>query len=154
MSPPVIGILIFLLTIGIQKMLPVRHALFHQAVLVIAGWLFVVLAFFFGMSGVFRFLKTNNTVETFKPASSLQTSGIYTISRNPMYVGLVSLYAGLALLIGNWWTILFIALFIFVLQKYVIHREERYLQYAFGDEYIAYMNHVRRWIGKKKKTSR
>ncbi|TAM98269.1 MAG: isoprenylcysteine carboxylmethyltransferase family protein [Chitinophagaceae bacterium] len=152
--PPVIGILIFLLSIGIQKYFPIGHHLFHSTILIITGWLFIIIALSFGMSGIFRFLRTNNTVETFKAASSLQTTGIYTISRNPMYVGLVCLYTGLSLLIGNWWTVIFIAVFIFILQEYVIRREERYLRYAFGEQYISYTRRVRRWIGRKKKASR
>lgn len=152
--PPVIGIVIFLLSLIIQRWLPIAQSPLHHFITRIIGWIFILLASFFGISGVSRFLRTNNTVETFKPASSLQTTGIYTISRNPMYVGLICLYGGLALLMGNWWSVFFIPLFIFILQVYVIRREENYLQHAFGEEYITYRSHVRRWIGKKKKASR
>lgn len=149
--PPVIGIVIFLFSLAVQHWLPISRHLLYESTAKITGWLFIIIALFFGMSGIFRFLRTNNTVETFKAASSLQTTGIYTISRNPMYAGLVCLYAGLALLIGNWWAVILIPAFMIILQVYVIRREEIYLQYAFGEQYFLYKKQVRRWIGKKKK---
>ncbi|MGH2643367.1 MAG: methyltransferase family protein [Chitinophagaceae bacterium] len=152
--PPLIGLVIFLFSFVIQRWVVINHSYLYHFIAHIIGWIFVLLSLFFGMSGVFRFLRTNNTVETFRSASSLQTTGIYTISRNPMYVGLVCLYTGLSLLIGNWWTIIFIPLFIIILQLYVIQREEIYLQYTFGEQYANYKKKVRRWIGKRKKVSR
>ncbi|TAN16636.1 MAG: isoprenylcysteine carboxylmethyltransferase family protein [Chitinophagaceae bacterium] len=149
--PPLIGIIIFLFSLGIQSHFPVSRDHFHNIFIRITGWIFIGAAMFFGGSGVFRFFKTKNTVETFKPASSLQTSGIYTISRNPMYAGLVSLYIGLAFIIENGWTVILTPLFIFILQTYVIRREEYYLTHAFGEPYLIYKNSVRRWLGRKKK---
>ena len=148
--PPLIGIIIFLFSLGIQVYIPISLVHLHNAFTRIIGWIFIGVAIFTGGWGVLRFFKTKNTVETFKPATSLQTTGIYTISRNPMYVGLVSLYMGSAFLAGNVWTLILTVLFIFILQAYVIRREEHYLEYAFGISYILYKNSVRRWFGRKK----
>ena len=94
-----------------------------------------------------RFLRTRNTLVTALPARSLQTGGIYAFSRNPMYAGLLLVYCGLALLVGNWWTLLLVPVLVTVVQRVVILPEERYLQRAFGADYTAYKARVRRWIG-------
>ena len=63
-----------------------------------------------------------------------------------MYMGLLILYSGIAMLEGNWWAFIFIPLIIIIVQSYVIRGEENYLQRAFGEEYNAYRKKVRRWI--------
>jgi protein-S-isoprenylcysteine O-methyltransferase Ste14 len=95
---------------------------------------------------MFEFVKSKNTVITAKPATSLQTTGIYSISRNPMYLGLVFIYLGLTFQFGNWWTIFLLPILIIVITYRVILPEERYLTRAFGDEYANYKKKVRRWI--------
>ena len=81
-----------------------------------------------------------------KPATSLQTTGIYSITRNPMYVGLLFVYIGLTFLIGNLWNFIFFPLLVIFIQEYIIKREEKYLQHEFGQEYEMYKQRVRRWL--------
>ena len=57
---------------------------------------------------------------TIRPARSLQTDGIYAWTRNPMYLGLLFLYSGLALLLGNGWTLLLIPFLMLFVQLYII----------------------------------
>ena len=91
-------------------------------------------------------MKTKNTPVIIKSASSLQTTGIYSVSRNPMYLSLLLIYTGLAFLIGNWWNIILLPLLFLVVQEYVIKREEKYLERRFGQEYLNYKLKVRRWL--------
>ena len=93
-----------------------------------------------------QFIKSKNTVVTVKPASSLQTSGIYSVSRNPMYLGLILIYLGMAFIFGNWWTLLLFPVLIVLINYLIILPEERYLIRAFGNSYSDYKNRVRRWI--------
>ncbi len=83
---------------------------------------------------------------TVKPATSLQTNGIYSYTRNPMYVTLLLIYLGLALQFGNWWTLILAPFLIAFITYRVIRPEERYLTRAFGEEYMNYQKRVRRWI--------
>jgi protein-S-isoprenylcysteine O-methyltransferase Ste14 len=83
---------------------------------------------------------------TIKPAKSLETTGIYSVSRNPMYLGLLAIYIGMAFLKGNDWTFICIPFVILVIHFYVIRNEEKYLQRTFGNEYEEYKKQVRRWI--------
>lgn len=63
-----------------------------------------------------------------------------------MYLGMVFAYAGLALWSGVVAALLVLPLVVVVVDRYVIAREERYLERAFGDQYRQYKVHVRRWL--------
>jgi protein-S-isoprenylcysteine O-methyltransferase Ste14 len=73
-------------------------------------------------------------------------SGPFRLSRNPLYVGLIALDAGLALLTGSFWALLFVPVGIAALLWGAIRPEERYLAGKFGAEYAAYRARVRRWF--------
>jgi Putative protein-S-isoprenylcysteine methyltransferase len=93
-----------------------------------------------------QFFQSKNTLILIKPASSLQTNGIYRISRNPMYVGLGIIYLGLTCFFGNWWNIILLPLLFLIIQEFIIKREERYLGLEFGQQYEEYKKKVRRWL--------
>ena len=144
--PPLIYALTFIAAIFIQKSVYIDDALFRLRLTRGIGILFLIAAFFFLASSLAKFFKTRNTVILIKPASSLQTDGVYAIYRNPMYVGLLFIYLGITCFIGNWWNIILIPLLIFIMQAYVIKSEEKYLERAFGNEFIEYKKRVRRWL--------
>ena len=73
-------------------------------------------------------------------------SGPFRLSRNPLYVGLVALDVGLALLTGSFWALLFVPVGIAALVWGAILPEERYLSAKFGAAYTAYRARVRRWL--------
>lgn len=85
-------------------------------------------------------------VRTDRPVPQLTTEGPFRYSRNPAYLGLAMIYAGIAALRNSLWAILFLPLVLVVIQREVIGREERYLERAFGEEYLAYQARVRRWM--------
>jgi protein-S-isoprenylcysteine O-methyltransferase Ste14 len=84
-------------------------------------------------------------IRTDKPVPRLTTEGPFRYSRNPSYLALAMIYAGIALLRNSFWTILFLPLVVVVIQREVIGREERYLERVFGEEYLAYKEQVQRW---------
>jgi protein-S-isoprenylcysteine O-methyltransferase Ste14 len=63
-----------------------------------------------------------------------------------MYVGLAIVYLGVTCLIGNWWNIILFPLLLLVIQEYIIKREEKYLERAFGEKYLDYKSRARRWL--------
>jgi|GEM_PF-7130330 len=63
--------------------------------------MFLIIASFFLASILMMFFKSKDTVMLIKPESSLQNTGIYRISRKPMYVGLALVYIGITCFIGN-----------------------------------------------------
>lgn len=111
----------------------------------LSGALMVVgLAVMFAGAGLF--LRRGTAIVPFKPASCLVTSGIYRWTRNPMYLGMALLYLGLSILLDCLPALVLLPLVLAIVQKAVIGREEAYLERAFGDDYLAYRNRVRRWI--------
>ncbi|ODT35562.1 MAG: hypothetical protein BGN92_00770 [Sphingobacteriales bacterium 41-5] len=144
--PPLLYVLIFLAAIFIQKKVPLPDRLFRLPVLKIQGVVFLVLSLFFLVRSLRQFFLTKNSVVLIKPATSLQTTGIYAITRNPMYVGLAIVYLGITCFIGNWWNIILLPVLILIVQEYIIKREERYLAIEFREEYEKYKSKVRRWL--------
>jgi len=111
------------------------------------GWTVIVIGIFVGPvggAGLFHLKRT--AIIPFKPASRLVTSGIYRWTRNPMYVGMALIYAGVAILFDSHLALLFLIPVLALVRYYVIAREEAYLERTFGDEYVAYKARVRRWI--------
>jgi protein-S-isoprenylcysteine O-methyltransferase Ste14 len=85
-------------------------------------------------------------VRTDKPVPRLTTDGPFRYTRNPAYLSLAVIYAGIAVLRNALWAILLLPLVLFVVQREVIGREERYLERTFGEEYLDYKRRVRRWM--------
>jgi protein-S-isoprenylcysteine O-methyltransferase Ste14 len=144
--PPIIYVFVFLISILIQRKFPFSKAFFESNFAFIIGIIFTITGLTITLPAVIKFFKTKNTLMPHKPAHSLQTSGIYTISRNPMYLGLLILYMGIGCFKGNLWSFIMIPLVILAVTNLVILNEEKYLERAFGIDYIKYHKKVRRWI--------
>jgi len=143
--PPIIYVLFYFGGLKLNKLLPVKLSGWHGESKLF-GILLIGLCLIFLLPSLWKFFRTRNTLITIKPASSLQTNGIYAWSRNPMYLGLLLLYAGIAFINQNYWAVLILPLVTLVIREYVILREEKYLTRAFSDEYLNYKNKVRRWL--------
>ena len=85
-------------------------------------------------------------VRTDRPVPRLTTEGPFRYTRNPGYLCLAMIYAGIAVLRNSLWAILLLPLVLLVIQREVIGREERYLERTFGEEYLNYKRRVRRWL--------
>ena len=73
-------------------------------------------------------------------------SGPFRLSRNPLYVGLIALDVGWAILADSFWALLFVPFGVAALWWGAVRPEERYLAGKFGAEYDAYRARVRRWV--------
>ena len=102
----------------------------------------------FGTRAFSAFAKAKTTINpvNIDAASSLVTTGIYAVSRNPMYVGLTALLVALALALSNAWLLLGPLFFIAFITHFQIVPEERVMLAKFGADYSAYRSRVRRWI--------
>ncbi len=74
------------------------------------------------------------------------TGGMYKVSRNPMYLGMVVILLGIAVLFGSISPFISIPVFIWLIQSNFIRLEEAALEETFGDEYREYKTRVRRWL--------
>jgi len=144
--PPFVYLSFYLLSVSLQKILPFEKHFLKNWVTQTIGWILIVIGFSLIIPAVKKFFTSGTSLLTVKPATALQTTGIYHYSRNPIYLGMLLLYGGTGFFIGNWWTYILIPAVVYTMQSYVIKREERYLRSAFGDEYLQYCKSVRRWI--------
>lgn len=125
----------FFLTINTQALTLLSYVLF-------------LLGFGILFSAARSFKKHKTTINPIKieTASSLVVSGIFSYSRNPMYLGMALILLGLSLkfnLIGG---LIFTTLFILFITNFQIKPEEKAMQKIFGEEFLSYKNRVRRWL--------
>lgn len=95
-------------------------------------------------AGQFRRLGT--PPEPWKPTTALATGGLYRFSRNPIYVGFAVTYLGFAVAMDSPVALALLIPCLIVVDRFVIAREERYLEAKFGDAFHAYRTRVRRWL--------
>jgi protein-S-isoprenylcysteine O-methyltransferase Ste14 len=119
--------------------LPRNFSIVAAIVLILAG---MALA----RSGALAIWKANSSIIPIKPTTAVVSHGVFQFTRNPMYAGLVVIYAGIALLIRSAWAFILLPLVILAVDRLVIAKEERYLGGKFGEQYVSYKNKVRRWI--------
>lgn len=101
-----------------------------------------------GMSGVIEFARRSTTVNPHKPENSneLVTSGVYSISRNPMYLGLLLGLLAMLIYQGNVWSAPVLLLFVWYMNEYQIKPEEVIMEEKFTEEFKEYKSQVSRWI--------
>jgi protein-S-isoprenylcysteine O-methyltransferase Ste14 len=144
--PPITYAATFLVGWGVSRLLPWSPAWIETAAARWAGLALIIvgLALAAGAGGLFASRRT-----TFNPAghpASLVESGVYAWTRNPMYLGLTSIYTGAALALGQVETLILVALPWALVNGIVIPFEEARLRETFGQTYVEYCRRVRRWL--------
>ena len=92
------------------------------------------------------FRRAGTSMVPMNPATVLVTSGPYRLTRNPMYLGMAFLYVALAFAFGVIWALALLPAVIVMVDRFVIAREEPYLERKFGQAYHDYKARVRRWL--------
>lgn len=110
------------------------------------GAILIILGIIIDICSVIAFAKAGTPIKPFTVSKQLVTQGLYKFTRNPMYLGMVFILLGSAVLMGGITPILLIPLFIWIIQRNFIRHEEKMLEEIFGDNYLVYKNKVRRWI--------
>lgn len=93
-----------------------------------------------------EFLRARTTIVPHRTPDALITTGLFRISRNPIYLADVLILAGLCLRWGAWPSLVLVPLFVAVITRRFILPEENRLRAAFEHDYSAYLARVRRWI--------
>ena len=111
-----------------------------------AGILPLLLGMTLNLSADRAFKRNATTVKPFEISKALITSGTFKYTRNPMYLGMVLILFGAAVLLGTLSPLIIIPLFAITMDRIFIVAEERMLDERFGDEWKHYKKNVRRWI--------
>jgi len=102
---------------------------------------------FIGSAGI-SFKKANTTLNPMNPdtSSTLVTSDLYEVSRNPMYLGILFILIGCAVFLSNAYALALSVGFVWYMNRFQILPEERVLQTTFGDGFLTYKGKVHRWL--------
>ena len=100
------------------------------------------------LTGLIAFVRAKTTINPLKPASSavLVTGGLYRLTRNPMYLGMLLVLLGWAVFLSSLASLLVAPLFVFYINRFQIAPEERVLEEKFGAVFRDYTQRVRRWL--------
>ena len=109
---------------------------------------FLVIGLAVAAAGVLQFRRARTTVNPMTPgnSSSLVVGGVYTRTRNPMYLGFALWLVAFAIYLGHPVSVLGVPLFVIYMNRFQIEPEERALEARFGEEFQRYCNNVRRWL--------
>jgi protein-S-isoprenylcysteine O-methyltransferase Ste14 len=113
---------------------------------ILLGLVAVVIGFLVGGLALRGFIRAGTSPEPWKASTSLVERGVYRYTRNPMYLGMVLVSLGIAIVAGGLWSLLSVALIWGFLNFFVVTREESYLSRRFGSDYDIYRCRVRRWL--------
>lgn len=100
------------------------------------------------VTGLLAFREANTTVNPTKPnaTSAMVTWGVYRLSRNPMYLGLLFVLTGWGVFLSHALAFILLPFFVAYMNRFQISPEERALSTKFGPEFAAYRQSVRRWL--------
>ncbi|MEM8799772.1 MAG: isoprenylcysteine carboxylmethyltransferase family protein [Pseudomonadota bacterium] len=96
--------------------------------------------------GLFKRYNTTFTPVAPQKSSALVTTGIYRMTRNPMYLGLAVILLGWTIALGTIAGLFLIAGFVAYITRFQIVPEEAALRQIFGEDFTAYCRRVRRWL--------
>ncbi|MBA6231515.1 MULTISPECIES: methyltransferase family protein [unclassified Colwellia] len=144
---PVVQVLFaVILMITFSKLWPMFS--FNWPAYLIVALLLLVLSVGVGISAIVSFKKHKTTVNPTKPetSSTVVNSGIYAISRNPMYLAMLIALVSLTYYLQHLMCLPVILIFISYMTRYQIIPEEQMLMKIFGQQYKDYQTKVRRWL--------
>ena len=111
---------------------------------------FGVVIIFLGISLILwhadYFKRYNTPIKPFEHSTHLIKDGMYRYSRNPIYLGMAVILFGGAMVLGSLSPFVVVPVFIIIIERAFIVKEEEFLESIFGDEYLEYKNSVRRWL--------
>ncbi|REL27095.1 isoprenylcysteine carboxylmethyltransferase family protein [Thalassotalea euphylliae] len=145
--PPVVLVFITMLLMTLTKSTTPQWALTFEFASALATTLIAVGAAI-AIAGVWAFKRAQTTVNPMAPseASNLVCTGIYRLTRNPMYLGFLLALLAFASYLQHPMTLIWCALFVWYMTEFQIKPEEHMLAEIFGRPYHDYCSQVRRWL--------
>jgi protein-S-isoprenylcysteine O-methyltransferase Ste14 len=146
LPPPFVALATVLIMWPLSHLFPITDALGSARIPV--AMCLAILGVAFAGSGAMQFKRVQTTLNPRKPeeVSILVTNGVYRITRNPMYVGLMLILLGWSAFLASPVSLGGVVAFIAYINQFQIIPEERILLEKFGDEYQKYLAGSRRWI--------
>jgi protein-S-isoprenylcysteine O-methyltransferase Ste14 len=122
-----------------------KQEFFHSEIIPWVGVLFCLAGLLLVLWSLISFGESFRVGIDNEHPDKLITSGIFAISRNPIYVAFALILLGQFLIFPNWILLVYMAAGMWLFHRQVL-REEEYLQQHYGKEYSDYSNRVRRYL--------
>ncbi|MFQ5783307.1 MAG: methyltransferase family protein [Alphaproteobacteria bacterium] len=142
--PPLIYLGFLLAGLGLDRVWPI--ATLDDGLRYPGGVGLIALGLVVAFLGFAEFRKAGTAVNPHRSTTAIITTGPFRFSRNPLYLALALIHAGVAMAAQSFWALVFLAPALVVVRYGVIAREERYLERKFGRTYLDYKTTVRRWL--------
>jgi protein-S-isoprenylcysteine O-methyltransferase Ste14 len=145
--PPIIYVAAIAISIALGLLFPLPWISAPLSdILFAAGWLLVAAMVALDFSAMRTMARAKTTIMPNRASEHLVTTGAFSFTRNPIYLGNTLLMIGVGLITGIAWFLPLAIVAAFLTQKLAIEREERHLEARFGKRYRDYAKRVRRWI--------
>jgi len=146
--PPAVPVLTIQIGVGLNRVWPIDlgFALPTPERYVLGGLIVAGAILGLGRSAVLLFRRSGQSENPWKPSPQVVDGGPFRFTRNPMYLQLVLVCIGAAVILMNWWVLVLTPVGGWLLQRFAILPEEAYLERKFGETYLAYKRRVRRWL--------
>jgi protein-S-isoprenylcysteine O-methyltransferase Ste14 len=140
----------FLISIAIQFIIPfsLPQGILRQ-ILIPVGIALIIIGIGFIVLARREFAHFGQPTDPGHPTSKVVKTGVFAISRNPLYLASVIVFLGFALALNMLWAVVMLLLSIIICLYVLIIPEEQYLAEKFGEEYKEYTASVHRWLGRK-----
>ena len=144
--PPPVTLFAFVLAgFGLRHFLPLSLPI-DRSLALATGAAVLAFAVALGLASVRALVRGGSNPHPRRPSEAIVESGVYRVTRNPIYLSMTLILAGIALMARSGWHLVLALLFMLAIHLTQIRREERYLEARFGETYRAYTGRVRRWL--------
>jgi protein-S-isoprenylcysteine O-methyltransferase Ste14 len=116
----------------------------------LVGFSIIIVSVFLVLLAIREIARAKTAFDLRKPTTSIVTSGVFYVTRNPVYLSTILLVVGVGLILNSVWPILLAVPMGSVLCLTIIRPEERYLEGKFGDAYRGYCNEAPRWLSTRR----
>jgi protein-S-isoprenylcysteine O-methyltransferase Ste14 len=139
----------FLIGLGLQFVFPFSlYDGIMDNILVAVGVALIIAGIGFFVLSRRELSKYGQPTDPSHPTSKIVRTGMFSVSRNPLYLSAVFLFLGIGLVINTLWAFIALLISIVVCHFVLIFPEEKYLAAKFGEEYKDYTHMVSRWLGR------
>ena len=139
----------FLAAIVLQLALPLSLPLGSLKPAIISGSAaFIIIGAVLVVLARRQFAQHGQPTDPGRPTSQIVTTGVFSVSRNPLYLGGICILVGIALALNLPWVLVLLLPALVGCHYVLVAPEERYLAAKFGEQYRTYATAVHRWIGR------
>ena len=139
----------FLVSIVFHFIIPLSlpRGIFRLA-LIPAGIAFIIIGIGIIILARREFARYGQPTDPGHPTSQVVKTGVFAISRNPLYLASIMVLLGIALALNMLWALVALVVSTIICHYVLIVPEENYLMAKFGEEYRDYTATVHRWLGR------